>query len=609
MKKMDFMVNSTRAKILPCIIVLILTLVAGTNSKLEAQLAQHSYPLIGWQTFSGASHDFYARFDMIITRNRHNGWADQLKQMNPTITVIHTYDWNTAQYPYIDNFPDEWFLRDSKGNKISGYGNYMMVNLSDVCPRASGGVMANMRYADYLPIFLTQIVDLNHFDGLATDGIWGRTGMAWLYNRDKFADVDINNNGVNDHDEMSDSEFLNRWQGGIDVIMEKLRQRIGTNKLLIINSGTKHTWGWDKQNGMIIEKRRGFFSDKFDYDWFNKIKKYAVQPYISLEDGMPYNSHPKKGYPSKDSFTEMRFGLVMSIFNDHYFSFQDLEASEHYWSFWYDEFDLNLGRPTGPPHQIRPGLWVRFFDNGCAIGSCNGQPQTASANDLTQFSEYDGPYFRFKGGQNPSFNNGKQFESIDLHGIKIDGRYFGDGIVLLKQPRFVIADIVIDNSAAGTSPSSAMAELGAGFEQSKDCWNNGYLLNCKSWLDTYETALSYGSGKAIFRPTIAIAGNYKVYEWHPQLSGLASNVTYRVRSAGGDQDFVINQQQNAGQWNEIGRFRFSNGTNGFVEIQADGANGAVAADAIKFVFDDYGTDVDPIPPAPPGNVKIQIKGN
>ncbi|KAA3612239.1 MAG: hypothetical protein DWQ05_19775 [Calditrichaeota bacterium] len=607
MKMLGFMKKSIKIKLIST--VMCLGFITTLSSTLNAQLPQHSYPLIGWQTFSGAVEDYYARFDMVITRNRHSGWADKLKQMNPTVSVIHTYDWNTAQSPYIDNFPDSWFLRDSQGNKISGYGNYMMVNLSDVCPKATSGAMANMRYVDYLPTFLTELVDLNHFDGLATDGIWGRTGMAYMYNRDGFADVDIDNNGVNDHDEMSDSEWLNRWQGGIDVLMDKLRAKVGPNKLIIINSGTKHTWGWSKQNGIIVEKRRGFFNDKFDYDWFNNIKKYAVQPYVTLEDGMPYNSHPKKGYPSKDSFTEMRFGIVMAMFNDHYYSFQDIEASEHYWSFWYDEFDVDLGRPTGPPREIRPGLWVRFFDNGCAIGSCNGQSQSASANDLTQFSEYSGPYFRFKGGQNPGFNNGKQFDSIDLHGTKIDGRYFGDGIILLKKPFIVVSDIIIDNSPTGTSPSSTLAKLSTGFEQYKECYVDGYVLSCKSWLDTYETAISYGSGTAVFRPTISISGYYKVYEWHPRLSGMASNVKHRVQSADGSQDFTINQQQNSGQWNEIGRFKFSNGTNGFVEIQTDGSNGAVAADAIKFVFDDYGADRDFESPNPPGNITIEVKGN
>ncbi|KAA3662611.1 MAG: hypothetical protein DWQ10_02030, partial [Calditrichaeota bacterium] len=429
------------------------------------------------------------------------------------------------------------------------------------------------------------------------------------YKRDQFADVDINNNGVNDHDEMSDSEFLSRWQGCIDVIMQKLRDRIGPDKLLIINSGTKHRWGWDKQNGMIVEKRRGFFDNQFDSKWFGDIRKYAVKPYVTLEDGMPYNSHPKKGYPSKDSFTEMRFGIVMAMFNDHYYSFQDLEASEHYWSFWYDEFDVDLGQPTGPPHQISSGVWVRFFDKGAAIGSCDGAMHTASANDLTQFSEYAGPYYRFRGGQNPQVNNGQMFDSIELHGTKIDGRYFGDGIILLKQPHIVLSDIVIDNSASGTSPASVQAELSSSFEQSSDCYVDGYVLSCKSWLDSYETAVSYGSGTAVFRPTINITGFYRVYEWHPNISGTSSNVQYKVQSADGVQTFTVNQQQNSGQWNELGRFKFSNGTNGYVEIIADGASGAVAADAIKFVFDDYNTERDFEAPAAPAKVQVQIKGN
>ncbi len=52
-----------------CIFILGLAVI-GAVPWAHAAHSPGSYPLIGWQTFGGAVDDFYARFDLISTRNR-----------------------------------------------------------------------------------------------------------------------------------------------------------------------------------------------------------------------------------------------------------------------------------------------------------------------------------------------------------------------------------------------------------------------------------------------------------------------------------------------------------------------------------------------------------
>ena len=62
----------------------------------NAQLPSHEYPLIGWQTFGGAVDDFYARFDLLVQRSSNESFVTSLKNINPNIKVVWTFDWNGA---------------------------------------------------------------------------------------------------------------------------------------------------------------------------------------------------------------------------------------------------------------------------------------------------------------------------------------------------------------------------------------------------------------------------------------------------------------------------------------------------------------------------------
>jgi hypothetical protein len=180
--------------------------------------------------------------------------------------------------------------------------------------------------------------------------------------------------------------------------------------------------------------------------------------------------------------------------------------------------------------------------------------------------------------------------------------------LLVRSPQSVLADIVIDNADSGTSPGSASAILSGTWERT--C-NGGdyYTLRCASWVnDSYGVAFTQSpSATATFKPNIGLAGNYAIYEWHGRLQSgsAATTVSYTIKHAKGSNTKIVNQATNYGRWNLLGIYQFDLGSVSGVTISANGANGAVQADAIKFVHVKSNSSPDIIAPAPPSGVRVE----
>ncbi len=91
-----------------------------------------------------------------------------------------------------------------------------------------------------------------------------------------------------------------------------------------------------------------------------------------------------------------------------------------------------------------------------------------------------------------------------------------------------------------------------------------------------------------FIPDIPEAGNYTVYARWTEHANRSTVVPIDVVHAGGTNTFTVNQTANGGFWNELGTFPFSAGTQGWVRVRNDGANGYVLADAVRFLPADSG---------------------
>ena len=598
-------------------IVLVLGLLIPTLA--SAQVPNHTYPRIAIWQWAGADPSWYARFDMAMTRIYDKSFVATARSINPEIIWIPTQDFNTS-YDFIPDFPDAWYLRDSRGNKVGiHYGpDSYYADLSDLCARVN-----NQRLIDYYPEFLASIANSINAAGIASDGLYYKGHLQW----NMWSDVDLDRNGVNDLQEHGKDWVIEHWAAGVDFLLNKLRDLLG-DKLIMINSGSSDTPGEFLVNGYVHEYGGavGDWSWERSY-WLGKAKN-VQQPPIFLQQSNPDQRDPTTADPSKNSLAFMRFSLVKSMLLGRYYTFEhvDGKSPDHFWNNYYDEFDVDVGHPASGMQKVKAEVWARFFDGGVAIANFSGSDQTISEQDLSGLVGYSGPYYRILGGQDvalngpAAINNGQKFTTIILKGYSYSGyndvKYTaGDGIILLKKAQAIVSDIIIDNVESGTSPVSNPAVLTGSFAQA-ECGDgrNYYKLRCDNYIPgSGSFAIAHGtSGEAVFTPTIGVPGDYDVYEWHPSVSGAASSVSYTISHANGQTQQKINQSSNSGKWNYLGRFQFNRGTSGNVKISASGANGAVVADAIMLVHasdKEAPSSADIWPPAAPRNTDARVIDN
>ena len=88
---------------------------------------------------------------------------------------------------------------------------------------------------------------------------------------------------------------------------------------------------------------------------------------------------------------------------------------------------------------------------------------------------------------------------------------------------------------------------------------------------------------AKFVTTIPLDGTYNVYAWWVANAYRATDAPYTIHYDGGAQNETVrvNEQINGGQWNLLGPYYLTAGTDNYVVISAD-ADGYVMADAVRF---------------------------
>lgn len=126
--------------------------------------------------------------------------------------------------------------------------------------------------------------------------------------------------------------------------------------------------------------------------------------------------------------------------------------------------------------------------------------------------------------------------------------------------------VVVDNGDRGfsvqsgtwTSATSGVGMLGTGYRTH---------------------AAGTGTNRVRFKVNVPASGSYEVYGWWPAGAGNATNTPYAVTHNAGTTLVAKNQQLNGGQWNSLGTFSFTNGSNQYVDV-TDSANGTVIADGI-----------------------------
>ncbi len=126
------------------------------------------------------------------------------------------------------------------------------------------------------------------------------------------------------------------------------------------------------------------------------------------------------------------------------------------------------------------------------------------------------------------------------------------------------SDVVVDNEDASYSDTA------------------GFFTSTASPLrygPTYRACNPGEGDTATWQLSIPEPGIWELYEWHNGNETRSPNVPYTIRHAHGAETVYVNQQQNSGRWNSIGRYAFRAGE-GIVSISSC-LDGIVVADAVK----------------------------
>lgn len=538
------------------------------------------YPRTAVQHFGKAVPEYYARYDLVIFPRTNPDEVKAIKAINPDCIILSTHVWTQWIKNFgLKPFPEAWFTRDSKGKILAPEHGNQLIDVTNFCTKVDG-----KRYNEAMPAFLKRRVDLNVFDGIGTDWAWGKPHRV--------SDIDLDKNGKNDYQEPGKGKawVIQTWREGLVKFVKQVRANIGENKLLWVNSGDFHNWGIEDSNGINLCHYAGFFSWKRFLREYKKFMRRARKPHVFIMAARPWVADPRRTNDSKNYLPFMRFMLCATLMGDGYFQYQPIEAGEHHYYHYYDEYDTGLGYPTSGPQKMGSGGYARFFDNGVAILNPTSSPITVRNNDLASLEGYQGPYFRFRGNQDPAHNNGELFESLKLDGYSDKKRKLdlarGDGIILLREQRSVVADIIIDNLPYGTTPMMVAAQLKGKWQQTVDGRNQYRSISRerKAWYPHAVAAGGSGGAVATFRPKLAIAGQYEIFEWHGEYPGkAATNVPLTIDVNGHKTKTLVDQSRRKGRWNSLGVFELPHGTSTSVTISNE-ADGFVLADAIKFDF-------------------------
>lgn len=186
-------------------------------------------------------------------------------------------------------------------------------------------------------------------------------------------------------------------------------------------------------HGGIMEGAMGATWSIEGYGWLAVLQSYNAE--------MDFCLAPKHlmfvAYPATTtSYQQMRYYLTTGLMDDGYvcLAVANSYIASNY--IWWDEYGGNpgtnipkgwLGYPLGarPAAPAINGVWLREFTNG--VVACNPKgngPQTLTATQIAATLGHSVTLSFFKGVQNPSFNTGAAFASVNLAD--------GDGVLLLK---------------------------------------------------------------------------------------------------------------------------------------------------------------------------------
>jgi hypothetical protein len=367
----------------------------------------------GWQMPDDKVKEL-AKWDIVVLdmdqQSRYPERIRQLRALNPKIKILAYVDSvNIAAARFVEEswfpgyklahaIPDNWYVTRN-GSRASIWPGSWMTNVTNLGPADSQG----RRWQDFLPAFIAEHVwSSGLWDGIFLDN--ALDNATWFAGKG----VDVTGDGKADDDATVDRAWKEGWQ----KMALNLRSRIGSDALIMGNGSVQHA---GVTNGILFE-------DFPRYGWTTGYRDYQT----SLGKNRPpaitaFNSNPNN-VNNPASWKLMRYTFATAMLGDGYYSY-DYGNRDHGQTWWYDEYDAVLGRPTGAAKRLdatgstpADGVWWRDYERAAVVVNSTGKSATVSL---------PGVFERIRGSQDPDVNSGRVETSLTLASQ--------DGLVLFRR--------------------------------------------------------------------------------------------------------------------------------------------------------------------------------
>ncbi len=282
-----------------------------------------------------------ARYDLLVLDmelSLTNPQALQaIRQLNPDITILA---YMTSQqitsgpisaatqplrYQLYNGIEPGWWLWTDADQHVSCWQDTWMLNCSAQCPNVNGDT-----WSSYFAGFITANVLSNPlWDGFFVDNCW--SSVFWVD-----PGIDCDNDGSPDEPHWLDAQ----WQFGMEGLLDQLRQA-NPGKIFVGNGG--YAYGQRLQGSMIEEWDDSVPDNGFGLPWaeFAWLQQELASTHLPPLFNLVAARQPAN---NQYNFKHMRFTLSAALLGSAYFGI-DKGPEAHADTWWYDEYDVNLGQP------------------------------------------------------------------------------------------------------------------------------------------------------------------------------------------------------------------------------------------------------------------------